>query len=143
MLHNQASLVINCSTEQVFSFVTTFENRPKWCMGTLETRQTSSGAVGNGTTFHEVFDLFLGKHGEADYKITEYERNRRFAFLSTSGPMQVKETLIFEPVSSGTRITQTTDADFNRFKVIEPLFKRMGQRMLAANLTRLKAYLER
>ena len=143
MLSNQASLVINQPAERVFAFVTQFENRPQWCQGTVESKQTSSGAVGIGTTFREVFQLFLGRKGQADYKITEYEPNKRLVFVSTSGMIHAKETLSLEAVTDGTRITQKTDAEFNRFKLIEPLFKGMGERMLLANLTKLKNELER
>lgn len=143
MLHNEASLIIGQPIEQVFSFVSNLENRPQWCAGTLETRQTSKGTIGVGTSFHEVFELFLARKGEADYKITEYEANKRLAFVSTSGAIQAKETLTFEAADGKTRITQTTDANFNRFKIIEPLFKGLGQRMLAANLARLRNELER
>lgn len=143
MLTNQATLVINRPVEQVFSFVTRFENRPTWCQGTLESGQTSSSDIGIGATFHEVFELFLGRKGEADYQVIEYVPNKRLVFVSTSGPMQTKETLTFETSGDGTRITQTTDAEFRRFKVIEPLFKGMGQRILADNLVRLRNELER
>jgi len=40
MVTNQATLVINQPVEHVFSFVTRFENRPKWCQGTLESKHT-------------------------------------------------------------------------------------------------------
>ena len=143
MLTNQATLVVNQPVEKVFSFVTQFENRPKWCQGTLESRQTSAGTIDVGTTFHEVFELFLGRKGEADYKVTEYEPNKRFVFASTSGLVLAKETLTFETSSKRTRITLATDAVFRRFKLIEPLFKGMGQRMLAGNLARLRNELER
>jgi uncharacterized protein YndB with AHSA1/START domain len=143
MLRNEATLVISRPIDQVFSFVSNLENRPQWCAGTLETKQTSKGTIGVGTSFHEVFELFLGRKGEADYKITEYEANKRLAFVSTSGPIQAKETLTFEAADGKTRITQTTDANFNRFKIIEPLFKGMGQRMVVANLSRLREQLER
>jgi uncharacterized protein YndB with AHSA1/START domain len=143
MLHTEATLIISQPIEQVFWFVSNLENRPLWCAGTLETKQTSQGTNGVGTSFHEVFELFLGKKGEADYRITEYEANKRLVFVSTSGPMQIMETLTFEAAEGKTRITQTTDANFNRFKITEPLFKGMGQRMLVANLSRLRDQLER
>ena len=143
MISNQAGLIIHRPIDQVFAFVAQLENRPKWCAGTVATQQTSTGSVGSGTTFHEVFELFLGRKGEADYTITVYEPNKRLAFMSTSGPIRAAETLIFDVVDGGTRVTQMTEADFNRFKIIEPLFKGMGQRMLVANLTRLQAQLER
>lgn len=143
MLTNQATLEINVPVDKVFTFVTQCENRPKWCQGTLESRRTSSGAVGIGATFHEVFEIVLGRKGEVDYTVTEYEPDKRLAFVSTSGPLQIKDTLTFETSKGGTRITQTTDVDFRRFKLIEPVFKGMGQRMLAANLVRLRNELER
>jgi uncharacterized protein YndB with AHSA1/START domain len=143
MLTNQANVIINQPIEKVFSYVIQFGNKPRWCQGTLESRQTSKGAVGVGATFHEVFELFLGRKGEADYKITEFEPNKRLVFVSTSGLVQSKETMTFETVAANTRITQITDAEFGRFKIVEPLFKGMGGRMLLGNLARLKNELER
>lgn len=143
MIKSEATTVVNRPVEQVFLFATSFEDRPKWCTGTLESKRTSTGPVGVGATFREVFQLFLGLRGKSDYKVTQYEPNRRFEFVSTSGSLQVKEQLTFEPVEGGARITQTTETDFNRLRFIEPFFQGMGQRMLTTNLTKLKAQLEK
>ncbi len=136
MLTNQVALIIHRPVAQVFAFVSWLENREQWCARVVQTRATSPGTTGLGATFHEVFHLILGRKGDADYRITEYEPDKRIMFASTAGSVRVQEILAFESLADGARVTQTTQSWFTRFKLFEPLFKRMGERMAAANLVR-------
>lgn len=142
MISQQATVVIACPIEQVFSFVTAVGKRHLWCMGVLQAKQTSAYPLATGATFHETFRLFLGQKGEADYEITEFEPNKRFGFASTSGPIRAKDILTFESVAGGTRVTQRVESQFAKFQFLEPLFKGMGQRGLESGLARLKGQME-
>lgn len=142
MIKNEAAIVIARPIEQVFSFVADVEKRPSWHTGHLHTQPTSAPPIRVGTTFHEDFQLFLGRQGQADYEITEFEPNKRFSFKSISGFVQSQERMIFEPDASNTKITQVTEAQFGWLRFIEPFFRGMGQRMLVDNLSQLKEQLE-
>ncbi len=143
MISQQATVMIACPIEQVFSFVADVGKRHMWCMGVLQAKQTSMRPLAPGATFHETFRLFLGQKGEADYEITEFELNKRFGFASTSGTVRAKDVLTFESVAGGTQVTQSVESQFAHFQFLEPLFKGMGQRGLESGLAKLKAQLEK
>jgi uncharacterized protein YndB with AHSA1/START domain len=76
MLQVEHSVVIDKPVEQVWNFLTDFQNTPKWDIGVLETRQTSEGPAGLGTTFQNI-GPFLGRKSVREYKVTEYEPNKK------------------------------------------------------------------
>jgi len=47
----QHSVVIDQPLEEVFAYITDINNNSLWQSSTLETEQTSEGAVGVGTSF--------------------------------------------------------------------------------------------
>jgi uncharacterized membrane protein len=59
-------LVINRPIDEVFSFLSNFENMPKWNYYVMSVTKTSGGSIGVGTTFHQV-----RKSDQQDYRVTE------------------------------------------------------------------------
>lgn len=45
---------IDRSAHDVFEFLANFENAPKWNYAIVETRKTSVGPVGVGTTYRQI-----------------------------------------------------------------------------------------
>ncbi len=72
MLNFKNKLEINRSVADVFSFISNFENMPKWNYFVLEVTKLSEGSIGLNTTFRQV-----RKTDTQEYKITEFEPNRR------------------------------------------------------------------
>ena len=72
MLHFTNKLEINRSVADVFSFISNFENMPKWNYFVLEVKKLSEGSIGLNTKFRQV-----RKTDTQEYKITEFEPNRR------------------------------------------------------------------
>jgi uncharacterized membrane protein len=72
MLHFKNKLEINRPVANVFSFISNFENMPKWNYFVLEVRKLSEGSIGLNSTFRQV-----RKTDTQEYKITEFEPNRR------------------------------------------------------------------
>jgi uncharacterized membrane protein len=72
MLHFKNKLEIHRPVADVFSFISNFENMPKWNYFVLEVRKLSGGSIGLNTTFRQI-----RKTDSQEYKITEFEPNRR------------------------------------------------------------------
>jgi uncharacterized protein YndB with AHSA1/START domain len=68
------SVTVNRPAEEVWDFISNFENTTRWSRGVLEARQTSDGPLGVGSTLHTVVKAF-GRRRTADYLATEYEPN--------------------------------------------------------------------
>jgi hypothetical protein len=54
MLEFENTIRIDRPVDEVFAFLSDFENIPKWNYYVLEVRQLSDNPVGVGTTYHQV-----------------------------------------------------------------------------------------
>ena len=53
----QMSVQINRPVEEVFTFLSNFENNPRWQSTSVEARKISEGAVGVGTTYQAITSM--------------------------------------------------------------------------------------
>jgi len=138
----EASVVINRPVEEVFAYVDDEGNAPKWESYILEAEQTSEGPKGVGTTLRGVGQL-LGQRIEFTAEITDYEPNRRVTEKISGGPISLEQTLTFEPVEGGTRLTIVGEGETGgSLSMAERIVIRMFQRDVGANLAKLKDILE-
>ena len=142
MVKVKTSVVINRPVEEVFKFWEDPNNDAQWQTGLVESKQTSEGSPGVGTTFLNV-SQFLGRRLEFTVEITEYEPNRRVGFNITSGPFPFSGTTGFEAVEGGTKLTLEAEGDVSGvFKLAEPLVARIAQRQFEGDYLTLKDVLE-
>jgi uncharacterized protein YndB with AHSA1/START domain len=138
----EASVVINRPVEEVFTFVSDFENSTQWMAELVEAKQTSEGPLGVGTTVSAVAKP-LGRRAESTQEVVEYEPNRKFAIKSISGPVNSQDNYTFESVAGGTKVTRVAEAEMvGFFKLAEPLAVRMMRRQFDTNFANLKDLLE-
>lgn len=143
MVRVEGSIHIYRPVEDVYSFAVRPENVPLWSAVPLEARKTSDGPVGVGTTASFV-NTFLGRPIRADFEVTEFEPNLRFCSRTTSAPFPVRNTMTFERVGAGTRMTQTIETEPGGFfRVAEPILRLVGEREMRKSLVNLKDLLER
>ena len=139
----EANVVIKRPVEEVFAFATNPENDPQWSTGILESKQTSEGPMGVGTTL-EGLSHFVGRRIEWTSKVTEYERNRKIGYkVSLPPPISLEQSMIFEPVEAGTRVTVIAEGETGGFfRLAQPIVVRMYERQMEASLANLKDILE-
>jgi hypothetical protein len=137
------TVVIERPIEEVFAYITDANNDSLWQSASLETEQTSEGAVGVGTTYRNV-SKFLGRRIEATFEVTEHEPPRKQCIRVTSGPIPAVGCYLLEPADSGsTRFTQNIEADVGGFfRLAEPLVARAFRRSMQADMATLKDLLE-
>lgn len=123
MIRHSSSIEINATVSDVFTFVSTIENIPKWQTDVLTTKVTSSGTIRAGSQFQEVAKI-LGKPVETVCEITEYQPVKRFGFRSISqGPVSYSGQVLTEPNGRGTRVTVNVHVQLHGlWKIAEPLF---------------------
>jgi uncharacterized membrane protein len=142
MAKAEVSTTINRPVEDVFAVLSDPETTPTWSSSSLESKKTSEGPIGVGTTSRSVTKI-LGRRLESEEEMTEFEPNRRFATRSTSGPIPFRSTVTFERVDGGTRVNATIEAEPGGFfKLAEPLVVRMAERQFQADLDNLKDLME-
>src|SRR5215216_6991398 len=74
MLEFENTIRIDRPIDEVFAFLSDFENIPKWNYYVLKVRQVSESPRGIGTTYHQV-----RKTDEQDFRIIEFELHHRVA----------------------------------------------------------------
>jgi hypothetical protein len=126
----------------VFDFVTDPEHVKKWKKGLVEIRRISSGPVGASTTEIHVGE-FMGRRLEVSREITEYERDRKVRYRTTSGLFPAEGQLTFEDVEGGARLTVVSEAKpRGLFRVLVPTLQWVGKRKLKRDFAALKSVLE-
>ena len=78
------AVTIERPVHDVFAFVADPVNVPKWNYAIVETRKTSDGPVGVGTTYRQTRSL--PTRSEETIRITELVPDRRFALRGDLGP---------------------------------------------------------
>ena len=142
MIHLEHSIVIKRPVEQVFAFVTKFENFPQWQVGMTQAQQVSAGAVGAGTQI-AVTRNFLNQPVEGTVEVTDYQPNKTLAIKTAAGPVSMRLAYAFESGDGNTKIKIVGEIDPQGFfKVAEPLVAREVKSQLENSLANLKKILE-
>lgn len=135
-------VTIRRPVHDVFSFVADMRNAPRWNYAIVETRQTTSGPVGLGTTYSQIRSL--PSRSEETLEVTEFEPDRRFAITGDLGPFHGTLTYDFEDLGDETRLINTADLEARGLaKLAGPLASGRIRDAVAENLNTLKQLLER
>ena len=142
MIRVEKSGIIERPIEEVFAYIGDQTNTPQWQAGLVEVRRTTEGPIGVGTK-HTFVRTFMRRRMEADNEYIAFEPNRRIAFKTTSGPVRVEASYVFEGVAEGTRVTSTVEMDASGFlSLAEPLIAAGLRREMKAAIPLLKDVLE-
>ena len=140
MVKFEMSVMIDHPIEEVWKFLTDLSNVPKWETEINEVRQNTAGQVGVGSTF----EIRRKNNMTLPERVTEFEPNRKFTFVVTSGP--AKESVVtysVETVEGKVRFTSSGDFKFNGFyKLITPFVSGSMKREELAAMGNLKRILE-
>jgi uncharacterized membrane protein len=138
VLEFENTIRIDRPIEEVFAFLSDFENLPKWNYYVLEVRQLSDGPIGVGTTYHQV-----RKTDEQDFRITEFEPDHTVAVktLPQSSPrLEMRFTLYEE--GNTTLVRDEWKLETRRPAILEKLAGGRVRSAVAENLAKLKELLE-
>jgi uncharacterized protein YndB with AHSA1/START domain len=142
MIQFERSVVIDRSIEDVFSFLSDFENEPKWCEEVVETQQTSQGPVGMGSTFTDYVE-FMGRTIESTYEILAYERNKSITIETSAGPVPFVATYSFDEDEGVTKLAILAEAEPGGFfRLATPIIRRQLEKQWERNFANLKQLLE-
>ena len=144
MIRAEGSIEINRPIIQVWNFLTSVENAPKWDTGIVEARQTSDGPVGLGTTVEAVRES-RNKRRTLKIEVTEYDPNKKVAWsIADAGFGSGKTIYNFEPVNGGTRLSKSSEVELKRFfKLLTPIIRRRFTKdEIKLDLDNIKNYIE-
>jgi uncharacterized protein YndB with AHSA1/START domain len=143
MIKQEKSIVIHRPIEEVFDYVSDQRNTPQWQSGLVEVRRTTEGPLGVGTK-HTFVRNFMGRKMEASNEYVAYEPNKLITFKTTSGPVRLEASYLFEPTAEGTKVTGRIEMKAaGLFGFAEPLIAVALRRESDAAVSALKRQLEK
>src|SRR5579863_4416176 len=96
---------INKPVQQVFDYVSSFDNHADLIGANIDSKQTSEGPVEVGTTMRNIAK-FMGIKMEEHFVVTEYVPNKLIAKESIPGSTFVTgDKMMFEDVNGNTALT--------------------------------------
>ena len=143
MMHEVASIVINCPVEEAYRFLSDPQNRLKYDPDLIAIRHTPEGLLRLGTQIVES-RRFMGRKGKSVTEVSELEPNRVIGYRSPMGdPTNAFGAYHFDSVPEGTRLTlDFTLAPRGLIKLAVPFIGRRLRQDIAAGLQNIKAVLE-
>ncbi|MCC3763358.1 SRPBCC family protein [Glycomyces sp. TRM65418] len=133
---------IDRPTAEVFAYLADPENIPQWNYAISETKKTSEGPVGVGSSYLQT--RTVPEHSEETVEVTEYEPDRRFAIRGDLGPFHGDVAYVLDPAQGGTIVTNAMDLKAaGPARPIAPLAVTRVKAAVAANLGTLKTLLEK
>jgi uncharacterized protein YndB with AHSA1/START domain len=143
MITTRVMVDIDRPVDEVFAFVADPANFPRWAGALVkESRQTSTGPVGVGTTFTQV-NMLIGRRFVSEMRVVTHDPPRRFEYITTAGPIRFAGHYTFAAISSGTRFTSVDQSQVSGLlRYLQPILQPFAQHQIKVNLDRLKAVIE-
>ena len=142
MAQFKTSQVIRRPVEDVFTFVSNYQNSAKWVSGAMNHTKVSAGPIGVGTVIRTT-GRAMGLRIEATRTVTAYEPYSKYAFRSEYRRVPLTATFLFEPIQGGTRLTVVVEGEpTGLFKAATPLVLETIRQRFVGDLHRLKTLLE-
>lgn len=136
------TVTIRRSREDVFTFLSDFENLPSWNYALSSTRRTDSGPLGIGAQYTQTRSL--PRHAVETFEVIEFEPSDRLAIRGTLGPFRAESSYHLESVDGSTVLTNAMQLEpEGALRLVAGLAGSSVKKAVAANLGVLKELLER
>ena len=140
----EESVVIARPPQEVFDFLSKFENIAVYDSSVTASEQVGGGPLGRGSRGRGTSKI-MGRRFDWTVEVVEFEPPRRMVSRSVEGKLNFTVSFTLEPADGGTRVTQRIDADSGLGgifgKVADPLVERAQGRTVRANLETLAEWL--
>jgi carbon monoxide dehydrogenase subunit G len=110
-MHVERTFTVSRSIEDVFDYLSDFENTGEWDPGTVETRRTS-GDGGIGTTYDNR-STFAGREVELTYETIGFDRPTFFSARGRNKSSTATDSLTFTRDGDRTQIHYRADFQFH------------------------------
>lgn len=142
MIKVTTSILINRPYQDIFAYITNFENNPKWQGGMIEANFTTEGPIQKGSTYDQVAK-FLGKRIISTFEVVKYIENEKIKIKSVASSFPITVTRTVEPIEEATKVIAIVEGDPSGFfKIAKPLMKRMVHQSVKSDYRKLKKILE-
>lgn len=137
MIRFEHHMIIERPIEDIFAFVSDFENMPRWNDFVLKTVKLSDGPVGQGTLYRQVY-----KSHEQKYQIIEYEPNHRVTVRTLPPAPLWQMRLTLEMTPEGTKLIDEWELETDLSGRLERRAANQIKAEVAGHLKKLRTLLE-
>jgi carbon monoxide dehydrogenase subunit G len=138
MINFENKIRIERPREEVFDFVSDFENVPKWNYFVKNVRKTNEVPLGLGARFHQI-----RKTDQQNFEVVEFERPSKVTVKTLEGSSpQFRMDFEFEAKGDSTILTDTWQLETGHNPLLEMLGKSKIKSAVADNLSKLKDLME-
>ena len=135
------TVMIRRSIEDVFGFLSDFENVPTWNYAISETHKVSEGPVGVGTIYQQVRSV--PSRSEERFEVTAYNPPRHLEIRGQLGPFPSRLSYALDAVPEGTHVTNSVELELRGpGRLLGRVAVPRIRDAVAANLRKLKELLE-
>jgi carbon monoxide dehydrogenase subunit G len=110
-MHVERTFTVSRSIEDVFDYLSDFENTNEWDPGTVRTTRTS-GDGGLGTTYDNTSE-FMGRRTELTYETIGFDRPTFFSARGRNKTATATDSLTFTRDGDRTQIHYRADFEFH------------------------------
>ena len=136
------TVMIRRSIEDVFGFLSDFENVPTWNYAISETHKVSQGPVGVGAIYQQVRSV--PSRSEERFEVSAYNPPRHLEIQGQLGPFPSRLSYALDAVPEGTRVTNSVELELRGpGRLVGRVAVPRIRDAVAANLRKLKELLER
>jgi Polyketide cyclase / dehydrase and lipid transport len=133
------SVVIRCTPEQAFGYLSDLRNELEWNPACERMEKLTDGPIGPGTRFRAKWKL----SSVVELEILEHDRPNGWT-AHNGGPLEVTMTIRIDRVPDGTRLSTRFDARPHGFlRLIFPILLRKLRADEKANMGHIRTALER
>lgn len=139
----QAAIEIDRPADDIFAYISNFENNPLWQRGMKEARFITDPPLAEGSQYEQVAS-HLGQPVMTRFEVTEFQPGRSITIESIESTFPIKVTRSVEPLDDGRcRVSAEIQGEpGRRIRLLGPLVRRFAQRAINADYQRLKELLE-
>jgi Polyketide cyclase / dehydrase and lipid transport len=136
------TVMIRRPVQDVFAFLADFENIPTWNYAIVETKKTSPGPVGPGSTYRQIRSV--PRRSEEGFEVTVFEPTSRLEIHGDIGPFTATIGYLLASEGNGTSLTNVVDLEppAGPLRLLAPLATSRVKTAVAANLDKLRQILE-
>jgi hypothetical protein len=128
--------------DEVFKYITNFENNPKWQNGMVSCTFTTPLPIGEGSRYTQVAQ-FMGRTIESKFLVTRFIPNERVEFETTESTFPIQIMREVKPTANGTLVHAIISGQPNGLiKLLTPITQPMMRRSIESDYARLKQLLE-
>lgn len=126
-----------------FPFLSDFNNLPAWDPSIVRVEQLTAGPIRVETRLRVTL-RFLGVESALDYRVEEYEPNRRAVLIGTAATVTAVDTVLVEPRRGGCRVTWDADIRFaGPLRILDPVVAWLFASSVRAAISNLRRELDK